>query len=205
MANLTDLLLGEPALFANETLLELQSLGRLASCSQAFREACSDPRVWRGLLARRWGAHCEGDPRAALAWLETDVRSAMQQSFKRGFHMMLCEDAGAEPAGEHSFSRPLKPVESVNPSDWYDAYSDQPPGLVDWEVPAVRLLGWLPLQERRKLASFACHDSVPYRRLDLFLRQFSLADTPTPEHALRQLLFRFPFLPIDAGSVYIYI
>lgn len=209
MASLADLFLGEPYLLANE-LLDPQSLTSLASCSKKFAEACDDDRIWSGVLERRWGVQCDKNPRATLAWLETDVRRVMQQSFKREFYLMLCDGrrATACERADRSFS-PLRPVRSHVPLE--DPGFPDPPESSDgdegrywsfsgWEVPARRLLDWLPLEERRKLAAFACHDSVPRRRLDALLRQISLADTPTPELALRNLLLQFPFLPIDAGS-----
>jgi hypothetical protein len=212
--SLSDLFLSEPLMFANE-LVDLQSLGSLASCSKQFATACGDARIWSGVLERRWGVQSDENPRAALAWLETDVRSAMQRSFKRGFHMMLCDGRRAA-TGEAPEVRdpapaipPLRPIESPVPlegphfpdsSEASDGEESRPCSFIGWEVPARRLLEWLPLTERRKLAAFACHDSVPRRRLDNLLRQISLAGNPTPELALRNLLLKFPFLPIDAGS-----
>lgn len=68
-----------------------------------------------------------------------------------------------------------------------------------WTACAHRLLTWTTLPERRRLAAFVCADWQPRKSLRAFLQLFDLR-APTPEVALRQLLFRFPFLPIDAGS-----
>ena len=61
------------------------------------------------------------------------------------------------------------------------------------------LLRWVPLQEKRRLASFVCADWQPPEALSHFLHSFSLVAS-NPEAALRSLLLQFPFLPIDAGD-----
>jgi len=57
----------------------------------------------------------------------------------------------------------------------------------------------MPLREKRRIAAFVCADWHPNGFLPAFLRAFPL-EAPDPETALRQLLVRFPFLPIDAGD-----
>lgn len=67
-------------------------------------------------------------------------------------------------------------------------------------VPCVHsLLSWETLVVRRRLAAFVCADWQPRDTLRGFLQPFDLR-APTPEAALRNLLYIFPFLPIDAGS-----
>jgi len=68
-----------------------------------------------------------------------------------------------------------------------------------WTVCVRRLLDWTTLASRRRLAAFVCADWQPREMFRSFLELFDLR-APTPEAALRQLLFAFPFLPIDAGS-----
>ncbi len=56
------------------------------------------------------------------------------------------------------------------------------------------------LAERRRLAAFVCADWQPRETLRSFLGLCDL-HAPTPEAALRQLLFTFPFLPIDVDEI----
>ena len=61
------------------------------------------------------------------------------------------------------------------------------------------LLSWQTLVVCRRLAAFVCADWQPRDTLRGFLQPLDLR-APTPEAALRNLLYIFPFLPIDAGS-----
>ena len=68
-----------------------------------------------------------------------------------------------------------------------------------WHETLRCLLGWCTLEERRRVTAFVCADWQPKRTVACFLAPFAVRGT-TPEEALRGLLLRFPFLPIDAGS-----
>lgn len=76
-------------------------------------------------------------------------------------------------------------------------------GIIDdecsWHPTLRRLLAWAPLNEKRRIAAFVCADWQPASVLGDFLRPFPIIGL-TPVLALRKLLMRFPFLPIDAGA-----
>ena len=71
--------------------------------------------------------------------------------------------------------------------------------LEDWHETLRTLLRWVPLNEKRRLAAFVCADWQPRTTLTRFLSPIPIVGS-TPLIALRALLLRFPFLPIDAGS-----
>jgi len=71
--------------------------------------------------------------------------------------------------------------------------------LEDWHETLRTLLRWIPLNEKRRLAAFVCADWQPRTTLTRFLSPIPIVGS-TPLIALRALLLRFPFLPIDAGS-----
>jgi len=68
-----------------------------------------------------------------------------------------------------------------------------------WHETLRSLLGWCTLDERRRITAFVCADWQPKHTVAYFLAPFTVRGA-TPEEALRGLLLRFPFLPIDAGS-----
>ena len=68
-----------------------------------------------------------------------------------------------------------------------------------WHGTLRRLLTWVPLNERRRIAAFVCADWQPSATLARFLSPLPVTGD-TPVVALRALLLRFPFLPIDAGA-----
>ena len=159
-------------------------LCHLESTCRRLLDIRSDATLWRTLAERRWGPlqKTGKDWRSVLCWLETDVHAVLRTSVRRAIDMMaisgllaglLLADAGS--------SRPvLRPA-----SAW---------------TPCVRhLCTWTTLAERRQLAAFVCAEWQPCETLRSFLGLCDLR-APTPEAALRQLLFTFPFLPIDAGS-----
>lgn len=71
--------------------------------------------------------------------------------------------------------------------------------LEDWHETLRTLLRWVSLNEKRRLAAFVCADWQPPTTLARFLSPIPIVGA-TPLIALRALLLRFPFLPIDAGS-----
>ena len=178
--------LPEPSLVFSR--LDLATATSLAAVSKSWRAGCHEPLCeprWQFFLQSRWGVEATDRPREALAWLETAVRKEMACSYRRGFETMFSGGA---------FSL------SVHVDHALLAESELFESELFWEAPARKLLLWLPLHERRRLASFVCHDSHPRASLDRVLRAFPQAGSPSPLAALRGLLLQFPFLPIDAGS-----
>jgi len=75
-------------------------------------------------------------------------------------------------------------------------------GVLDngaWHETVRCALEWAELSEKRRLAAFVCADWQPPRELPAFISRMAVLGE-TPEMALRSLLLRFPFLPIDAGQ-----
>jgi hypothetical protein len=159
-------------------------LCHLESTCRRLLDIRSDDTLWRSLAERRWGPlqKTGKDWRSVLCWLETDVHAVLRTSVRRAIDMMalagllagmLLADAGS--------SRPVL----------------RPAGA--WTPCMRRLCTWTTLAERRRLAAFVCAEWQPRETVRSFLGLCDLR-APTPEAALRQLLFSFPFLPIDAGS-----
>ena len=157
-------------------------LGRLTHVELALAEqTCRSLRAageahWRTFVAVRWGplrgcgdGNSNVDWRRLMKWLETEARSVLATGGVGRGLNLLAE-------------RTVLP--STTPS---------------WCPTVHALLGWVPLQEKRRLASFVCADWQPPEALSNFLRSFSLVAND-PEAALRSLLLQFPFLPIDAGD-----
>ena len=69
----------------------------------------------------------------------------------------------------------------------------------EWHETFRCLLRWVPLSEKRRITAFVCADWQPPKTLATFLAPMRIAGE-TPLAALRSLLMRFPFLPIDAGA-----
>ena len=67
-----------------------------------------------------------------------------------------------------------------------------------WHESLRRLLTWVPLNEKRRITAFCCADWQTSTTLSRFLGTIPIVG-PNPVVALRTLLLRFPFLPIDAG------
>ena len=57
----------------------------------------------------------------------------------------------------------------------------------------------MTLSEKRRIVAFVCAEWQPLSTLPTFFAQLPIRGA-TPELALRDLLLRFPFLPIDAGQ-----
>ena len=68
-----------------------------------------------------------------------------------------------------------------------------------WHATVHCLLSWVSLHEKRRLTAFVCAEWQPLSTLPTFFAQLPIRGA-TPELALRDLLLRFPFLPIDAGQ-----
>lgn len=148
--------------------------------------------VWRQMVQRRWGpvelpeAHrwkgwaakeWEQPPkswRTLAVFLETVVRPGLWTSVRTTvFHMLL--DNGIF-------------------GDRHDPESDG-----RWQRTVHAVLQWGTVAERRRLAAFVCADWHLPHTLSSFLKPLPIVGD-TPEAALRALLLRFPFLPIDAGT-----
>uniref|UniRef100_A0A7S3AEG1 SEC7 domain-containing protein n=2 Tax=Haptolina ericina TaxID=156174 RepID=A0A7S3AEG1_9EUKA len=74
-----------------------------------------------------------------------------------------------------------------------------PSSVPQWGGTVHCLLGWMPLAEKRRLASFVCADWQPAEAFIGFFQPLQLV-AASPEGGLRALLLHLPFLPIDAGE-----
>jgi hypothetical protein len=142
-----------------------------SSCRRLLDCIHSDDTLWRNLAERRWGP--------------------LQKKTGKDWRSVLCwlETDVLRAVLRTTVRRAIDMMASA--------------GLLvsagAWTACVRRLLTWTTLAERRRLAAFVCADWQPRETLRSFLGLCDL-HAPTPEAALRQLLFTFPFLPIDAGS-----
>jgi len=180
--------------------LDARSLAVTEQCCVALRalsrqDSC---QAWRALVLERWGPVClprtwsasdarhllpiwdgpdepPADWRQLLVYLETVVRTWLCVSVKKA--VTLLERQGI--------------VRSSGSSEC--------DGNGAWHETLRRLLTWVPLNEKRRIAAFVCADWQPSATLARFLSPIPIVGS-SPVVALRALLLRFPFLPIDAGT-----
>ena len=173
-------LLQLPTELCHEIALHLQLPADLchleSSCHRLLHWSRSNETLWRALVERRWGCIY----RMYLGGVSTG----------RDGRTTLCWlETVVRPVLHTSVRGAIEMMASA--------------GLLEsagaWSPCVWRLLTWTALAERRRLAAFVCADWQPRLALRRFLERFDLR-APTPEASLRQLLFAFPFLPIDAGS-----
>ena len=173
-------------------LADPKSLQCFESTSTAAREISrrDDARAWCAVVGRRWGpvnipskSSCNwkasrewqqppADWRELAIYLETVVLQSLMKSVKKAIELLV---------EQHILIGSNKLPESA------------------WHATVHRLLEWVPLHEKRRLTAFVCADWQPAATLPIFLAPLPICGA-TPEHALRDLLLRFPFLPIDAGQ-----
>lgn len=158
--------------------VSLPDLSRVERASKTlFTLTRSDRAFWKAAIQARWGpVQPPGDSASVDGWislgtkLEVHVRGLILRSVRQSMEEL---------------SRHLRPQEEGKPPPWCESVH--------------KLLSWLPLRERRRLASFVCADWQPPATLPAFLRPLRFGAS-SPEAALRALLLEFPFLPIDAGD-----
>ena len=169
-------LLGLPADLVHEILVILPPSGICClekTSVQLLRTSRADNVLWRKVAEKRWGPLCDADGEARN-WRDE----------------LVWLETEVAPALRKNVRSALKLMEAR--------------GLLggkrgSWVSCVHCLLSWETLVVRRRLAAFVCADWQPRDTLRGFLEPFDLR-APTPEAALRNLLYIFPFLPIDAGS-----
>mmetsp|Transcript_9895 Transcript_9895/g.25517 ORF Transcript_9895/g.25517 Transcript_9895/m.25517 type:complete len:537 (-) Transcript_9895:720-2330(-) len=161
-------------------------------------------RAWRSLIHRRWGpvklptsravactSSCTSllqDWRDLAQYLETNMRKRLCISVRKTVELLMLQGIIS------------RETEGSSSSDVDINGGEHGPLLgEEWHETLRRLLVWVPLNEKRRIAAFVCADWQSPTTLARFLSPFPVV-APSPVGALRLLLLRFPFLPIDAGA-----
>ena len=170
-------------------LEDARSVGAVAqTCSAARALSLQNAAVaWAPMVRRRWGpVTFERGEEGSAEWpnAPTDWRT-LARHLETVVRPLLVENV--HEAIGHLLSRGLLPSQLTGepPEPW---------------VETVRCcLAWGTLDERRRLTAYVCLNAHPPAALQSYFAATPIRGA-TPLVALRDLLLRFPFLPIDAGQ-----
>ena len=161
-----------------------RSVGAVAQTCVAARALSlqNNALAWAPMVQRRWGpvtlTPSVTDWRALARHLETVVRPLLSTNVLKAIG--------------HLLSRGLLP--RTLPGKQTGRLTSEP-----WVETVRCCLAWGTLDERRRLTAYLCLNAHPPAYLQSYFAVTPIRGA-TPLVALRDLLLRFPFLPIDAGQ-----
>ena len=167
-----------------------------------------DALLWQAIVERRWGP-----VRIPTAWNHEHLCSWIEAAGKRSDRARQLISAQTPT----TWRQLLAHLETVV-AEWLlvsvkqtvellllqgivsrtDKQAEEPLGT-GWHAVLRQVLSWAPLDAKRRITAFVCADWHPPGTLARFLAPMVISGS-TPVVALRALLLRFPFLPIDAGA-----